>query len=466
MDLKQLEKTWAKEFHDKTKIERERYENELHGVSSRGVPESPEMIASALNSLQEAVDRNVSESEKGAYYKALAMNSTYVQYVPFRLKFLRAELFDAKKAALRYVRNLEYLLQVFGDFALMRQLYLSDLSGEEKRFLRKGYMQLLPFRDSVGRRILVNLGSYGGLDFSQRTRQRVGAYLNFAILSEDVTSQRLGFISLGMLSFDALTIIKAVKVSEINKFVQAMPLRFTGYHTCLPDTFRSWVIRALSLTLVQGDVRFMSRFHMGSQIECDYNLRSFGIPTEYVPRSSTGTIKDGYHKSFIKTRLLMDDHRKKEASEDYIRYYSPGSVITPFPAIECPEVNCFLVRRNGAAWNYPGNIRVRDLLEEKLNDQKRLQEDYVSSITEDIMARDIPILLYDDKHSWYTRVTKKEDLQKQILYIMREIRKRKRTKANHSSQSNSSATATFQAMANEQVKVMDSCCPCASSHDV
>merc|ERR1712238_215406 len=121
----------------------------------------------------------------------------------------------------------------------------------------------------------------------------------------------------------------------------------------------------------------------------------------------------------------MDDHRKEEARKDYIRYYSPDSVITPFPAIECPEVNCFLVRRNGAAWNYPGNIRVRDLLEEKLNDQKRLKEDYVSSITEDIMARDIPILFYDDKHAWYTRVTKKDDLQKQILYIMREIRKRK-----------------------------------------
>jgi hypothetical protein len=235
-------------------------------VSSREVPESPEMIAFAMASFQEEVDRVVPESEKSAYYRACSMNSTYVQSVSFRLKFLRAELFDHKKAALRYVRNLDYLLEKFGDFALMRQLYLSDLNREEKRFLKKGYMQVLPFRDNVGRRIVGNLGSYGGFNFSMETKERVGAYLNFAILADDITSQRKGVVSLGLLSEDAIECIQSVKLSNMNRFIQAMPIRYSGFHTCLSNSFRSKVIKALTLTFVQGDARLMSRVHIGKHI--------------------------------------------------------------------------------------------------------------------------------------------------------------------------------------------------------
>jgi len=458
LDLKKLEKIWAKEYLDKPKDVRERLTNELHGVSSRAVTESPEMIASALELFQEAVDRAVPESEKWAYYRACSMNSTYVQSVAFRLKFLRAELFDPKKAALRYARNLNYLGEKFGDFALMRQLYLTDLNSEEKRFFKKGYMQILPFRDSVGRRIIVNIGSYGGSDFSNLTRARVGAYLNYAILAEDETTQRKGAISLGLLDDDATESVQLVELSEFDRFIQAMPIRFTGYHTCLDNSIRSRVMKALLLTFIQGEARVMTRIHIGTQVECDYVLRSFGIPTEHIPRSSTGTIKDGYHKANLKMRSLLDDHRKGEACNDYRRYYSSSFVVAPFHAIECPCVNSFLVRRNGAAWNYPGNIRVRDFLEEKLFERKRLDEGYMSSITKEIMTRDIQILVYDDAYSWYTRVTRKKDIQKQVLYIMREIRKRKRIKANSSLQSNECSTDAFQGLADQQCKMVDSCC--------
>ena len=164
----------------------------------------------------------------------------------------------------------------------------------------------------------------------------------------------------------------------------------------------------------------------GTQVERDYELRTFGIPTECIPLSCTGTIKDANHKTSIKMRTKLDDNRKAEANGDYIRYYSPDSTCKPFHAIECPEIDAFLVRRNGVAWNYPGNISVRALLEEKLGDQQRLKENFVSAITEELIALDIPILVYEDQNGWYVRVTNKQDIQKQVLYIMREIRKRRR----------------------------------------
>jgi hypothetical protein len=263
LDLEELERMLAKEHHEKPRDERERLINELHGVSSRTVPESPEMIISALNLFQKALEKDVPESEKGAYHKACSMNSTYVHSAAFRLKFLRVEFFDPKKAALRYVRNLDYLQEVFGDFALLRQLYLSDLNREELKFFKKGYMQVLPFRDSVGRRIIVHLGSYGGLEFTNTVKERVGAYLNFAVLAEDETSQRKGVVSLGIMNDEAAKGLQSVKISAFNRFIQGMPIRFSGLHTCLPDNFRSTVIRALTLILLRGDVRLMSRVHIG-----------------------------------------------------------------------------------------------------------------------------------------------------------------------------------------------------------
>lgn len=263
MDLEKLEKTNAREHHEKPKDLREQLVNELHGVSTRAVPESPEMISSALESFQLAIDNSVPESEKSAYHKARVLNSTYVESAAFRLKFLRAELFDPKKAALRFARNLNYLLEEFGEFALMRQLYLSDLNKEETKFLKKGYIQLLPFRDNVGRRVVVNLGSYGGFDFSHKTKERVGAYLHFAILSEDVTSQRLGAVAVGCLNEDAIDCIQPVELSSLVRFQQALPIRFTGYHTCVPDSFRSRIFRALALTFFHGEMRFLSRIHIG-----------------------------------------------------------------------------------------------------------------------------------------------------------------------------------------------------------
>ena len=263
LDLQKLEKALAKDFHDKPNSVREQLLDEFHGVLSRAVDETPKLVEEALEAFQLAVDNSVPEQEKGAYYRACSMKSTYIESTPFRLKFLRAELFDPEKAALRFVRSLDYLLEKFGDYALMRQIYMSDLSKEEMNFFKKGYVQILPFRDTVGRRVIVNLGSYGGLDYTKEAKERVGAYVHWGILSEDVTTQRKGAISVGLMNDDAIEGVRDIDVASIRRFTDAMPVRYTGYHTCIADTFQNRIMKALALTFFLGELRFMSRFHMG-----------------------------------------------------------------------------------------------------------------------------------------------------------------------------------------------------------
>lgn len=77
----------------------------------------------------------------------------YVNTTEFRLRFLRAELFQTKKAAERMVKYLALLYETFGLVALRRPIRFSDLTKVEQEFLRGGDYQLLPYRDRSGRRV-------------------------------------------------------------------------------------------------------------------------------------------------------------------------------------------------------------------------------------------------------------------------------------------------------------------------
>jgi hypothetical protein len=163
-------------FHDRNAIN-----EEIHGVSSLSPEETPEMVADAVHRLSLGIDDIV---HKPAYNKNQQWNSnsstmgidciqsvynynvdtlsagthsTYVNTLEFRLRFLRADLFDAKKAAKRLVKFLEMVMELYdgNEELLRRPIVLNDLkSKEEKDYMKLGNHQLLPFRDRSGRRVI------------------------------------------------------------------------------------------------------------------------------------------------------------------------------------------------------------------------------------------------------------------------------------------------------------------------
>jgi hypothetical protein len=97
---------------------------------------------------------------KDSYVKAIRKQSQYVMDDEFRLKFLRANYFDVRKAARNFVMYLDLLEKYYGEDALMRPLYFSDLGTGELDLLWAGHMNLFPHRDRSGRRVLNVFGSY------------------------------------------------------------------------------------------------------------------------------------------------------------------------------------------------------------------------------------------------------------------------------------------------------------------
>jgi len=87
----------------------------------------------------------------------------YINERKFRLRFLRCELFNVQKAAERFIKYLDFVAEVYGEYALQRPICMSDFSREEMSFLREGRWQVLPYRDRSGRRIFA-LSNYKEFD--------------------------------------------------------------------------------------------------------------------------------------------------------------------------------------------------------------------------------------------------------------------------------------------------------------
>ena len=158
-ETENVDKLLATELEQLCIQERENILEEIHGVQSLAVPENPELLNKALRLLRVEIEKI---SMKKAYDLAVSKGYDYVLYdVPFRLKFLRATLFDEKKAAYLLVRHLDLLVKYFDRAALQRPLSVDlDLAGpEESKCLRVGNVQVLPSRDRAGRRVVVYQGS-------------------------------------------------------------------------------------------------------------------------------------------------------------------------------------------------------------------------------------------------------------------------------------------------------------------
>jgi hypothetical protein len=165
----------AQELNQMSFQERECVNEEIHGVNTLAIDEAPAFVNEKLMLLDLALDRWIAPHQKMAYLEALRLNSQYVHDVEtFRLPFLRAELFDVHRAALRAVKFLDYMYELFGSEALMRPIFLSDFNDTDLKMMKEGFFQVIPGRDRSGRRIM---GIFGDIpteyDYTSRVRSIV-----------------------------------------------------------------------------------------------------------------------------------------------------------------------------------------------------------------------------------------------------------------------------------------------------
>jgi hypothetical protein len=181
--------------------DRNAIDEEIHGVLALAPKESPQFLEAALFELSVELNRIPNDNpSKAAYLQSQKFPNTYVDGSDFRLRFLRCELFDVKKAAIRMVKFLSIASELFGMIVLQRPVRFTDLTKEEEKLFRIGNVQPFPYRDRAGRTIMAWVGDFGLEGGASRIRVR-----GSTCIPRDISS--CCFASIGMNTTNHIFII-------------------------------------------------------------------------------------------------------------------------------------------------------------------------------------------------------------------------------------------------------------------
>jgi hypothetical protein len=159
---------------------------------SDAIDETPEFLEANLAKLENELANMTKNKE--VYLQAEAEDNGYTRCRQLRLKFLRAESFDAKKAAERMAMFFEEKLMLFGPKLLAKDVKLRDLDENDIKCLESGIGQLLPQRDRAGRCVFAWIMANGTIDNAsdqQIAKNKVGGSRNVFFCLRTALSLRI-----------------------------------------------------------------------------------------------------------------------------------------------------------------------------------------------------------------------------------------------------------------------------------
>lgn len=275
----------AKELNQLSIKERSTVYEQLHGVATSQVNETPEKIKELSEQLLQEVKRI---RERSAFDKALFLSPEYVSDPDFLAMFLRADDYNLKLAARRLVRHFHHKLELFGEERIGRPILFDDLDDDDKDTLRSGRAQMIRARrDRSGRLIFysaegvvnykkpINQVRRGGIlcnDLLARTQKmellleqlRAGWYLVMRSLTHDVEAQKLGLV---MVRYCVDAKIFNPEDAELKRkaifLPGALPYKVMAYHYCYNDMM---AVPAMSITQMLIGMAWRVRFraHYGA----------------------------------------------------------------------------------------------------------------------------------------------------------------------------------------------------------
>eukprot|EP00533_Pseudo-nitzschia_delicatissima_P009889 CAMPEP_0116087644 /NCGR_PEP_ID=MMETSP0327-20121206/5468_1 /TAXON_ID=44447 /ORGANISM="Pseudo-nitzschia delicatissima, Strain B596" /LENGTH=598 /DNA_ID=CAMNT_0003578715 /DNA_START=114 /DNA_END=1910 /DNA_ORIENTATION=- len=435
--------------------ERNAIYEEVHGVGNLCPDESqPGMIEKALDALVYELDVMPAHQKK-EYTQSLSMPHSYIHTREFRLRFLRADLFDAKRAANRLVTCLQTMCLLYGPYALERPIRLSDFSKKELKVFNAGRIQLLPYRDRGGRRVAVGIPSQKHNLHNPVTRAKIHFYL-WWVASKSVETQRKGVV---VVTFHNPAISDATPSSATTESVSSaidrdedfeeirglpslrfakiyvmarrgMPIRVVAFHTCTPDTPYYSIIRAYNSAMVEERARL--KFHIGEDIENRYKLSGYGIPLDQLPITESGKLKNMHFKKWIQLRKTI------ESSNTMIEN-DLGSII------ECPNLKDVVFRPSQSTMCHPGNVMFRSLVESKhfehsIAPNREAKIDVTRSVMIAVKQLGGRFLVWNNE-TWWTEITDEKVIYSKIAVFFRNSKVSAKAKSNR--QTTKSSTYIF-----------------------
>ena len=275
----------------------------------------------------------------------------------------------------------------------------------------------------------------------------------------------------------------------------AVPMRPVAIHFCLPDTTVHHILAKI-YGMALGNWTARVKFHLGQSVELRYHLKSYGIPTELIPSTDTGNVKQQNLRQWIKVREFLEKYpgaREGTTSEsdDAMDYEYTGSVmgkdylsVMPIAThyqeqqqqrkviVECPGSSDVVFRRGKSMAYHPGNVMFQSLIEARLDEHTSANQagklTIVLSLIQHIQhERGGRFLTWDSKNNWWLDMmalpatmpqcnqsafakTQELEIQSKVNYAFRDFRKKFRTQK--SQQVSKSSTYVFECQDGSKMK--------------
>mmetsp|Transcript_40169 Transcript_40169/g.96922 ORF Transcript_40169/g.96922 Transcript_40169/m.96922 type:complete len:298 (+) Transcript_40169:42-935(+) len=240
--------------------------DDIHGVSDV-IEETPELVSDSLERVDEELKLI---NDKYAYDFAYALDPKYVKNRVFRLRFLRATLFDAKATASRIVQHFEIKMELFGKDKLSQDITQDDLDPEDLTMLYAGYYQNIGVRDRAGRGVdlwLTGLKPNLGLDPATETKHRLRRlFYAQMVISRDEEIQKKGqVVIVWAVELPRSTNKNRSAIWATVKMLSCLPIRLNAVHICFDNLFYKPLI-TLGSYAADTFTRVRMRSHFGKTI--------------------------------------------------------------------------------------------------------------------------------------------------------------------------------------------------------
>lgn len=399
-------------FQDRNKIS-----EEMHGVLCLTPEETPKLVQESLEKLEQEINLLPMEEKETlmlcrkrfGWRGSDQKGGSYTNDVDFRIRFLRCTLFDVPKAAKKIANYLDSVVVLFGESALQRPIKLSDFTEEELQIFRTGNLQLLPFRDRSGRRIVAGVDGLA-IQYDSKLRYKMLYYLLWTA-ADDVETQLKGIVVIIWPVSDITQHLhnKDDMMKLQKKILKGSPVRVCAFHFCVPDSPIFHLLRTIFTLTLDRDKRSRLKFHVGQRTELQYSVGGYGIPVDHIPLTETGNVKTQ------NLRLWLNLRNIKENGEEMAQNI-----------IECPGSNDVLFRPSKLIKGHPGNVKFQSLIErchERGMGVTAASREIVSEIQEDGGR----VLIWN-KRGWWTNSTDQAQKQFKVSVSYRDYKKKNKAK--------------------------------------
>jgi len=228
-------------------------------------------------------------------------------------------LLQVRKAACRILDYFEEKKTLFGVDLLTTRIQFQTLDHETQQLLESGCIQLLSEHDRAGRAVIVGTKKLVPDNNNNTAVLRAFWFLSSVALEDrEIETKGIVFVYYtlgGTSSINTDTEIiddqqrQRCVVAKWGNVLQALPLRVASIHWCVENTQEETATNLSALLL--GRSNFVRvRCHRGTDSEVQYQLMTFGIPTQLFPIQMNGEVNlDNvclHVRDFVQQRKMVE----------------------------------------------------------------------------------------------------------------------------------------------------------------